>query len=126
VSPASIARALADHGVRLAHPEILQADVRWRESNLLFSTEELTLDNLEAATRLMEKIDILRGQFEGPKLEHLFHEVRQIKGELELTRTNLARELAQWLTVWLQNPGIFREWLELRRATDEFRERFGS
>ncbi len=126
VSPALIARALADHGVRLGHPEILQADLRWRESNLLFSTEDLTVDNLEAATRLMDKLDGLRRRFENdrPELEHLYREVRQIKGELDLTATNLARELEQWLTVWLQNPGIFKEWLELRRATDEFRARF--
>ena len=126
VSPASIARALADHGVRLWHPEILQADLRWRESNLLFSAEDLTVDNLEAATRLMDKLEGLRKQFEteAPKLQHLYQEVKQIKGELHLTATNLARELEQWLTVWLQNPGIFKEWLELRRATNEFRARF--
>ena len=126
VSPASIARALADHGVRLGHPEILQADLRWRESNLLFSTEDLTVDNLKAATRLMDKLEGLRKQFEteAPKLQHLYQEVKQIKGELHLTATNLARELEQWLTVWLQNPGIFKEWLELRRATNEFRARF--
>ena len=127
VSPASIARALADHGVRLGHPEILQADVRWRESNLLFSTEDLTLDDLDAATRLMDKIEGLRRQFENeaPLLEHLYQEVRQIKSDLQLINTNLTLELAQWLTVWLQNPGIFNEWLGLRRATTEFHERFG-
>src|SRR5215213_6054831 len=50
VSPAAIARALADHGVRLGHPEILQADVRWRERSLLFTQEDLTLGTLQAAT----------------------------------------------------------------------------
>jgi hypothetical protein len=127
VSPASIARALAEHGVRLGHPEILQADLHWRERNVLFSTEDLTLDSLDDATRLMDKVESLRRQFEseGPELGHLFHEIRQIKGELQLIGTNLARELAQWLTIWLQNPGIFKEWLELRRATDGFRAQFG-
>jgi len=127
VSPASIARALADHGVRLSHPEILQADVRWRGGNLLFATDDLTIDDLDAATRLMDKIESLRRQFENDAstLEHLYQEVRQIKSELQLIGTNLAGELAQWLTVWLQNPGIFNEWMELRRATDEFRQRFG-
>ena len=128
VSPASIARALADHGVRLSHPEILQTDLRWRESNLLFSAEDLTLDSLEAAIRLLEKIESLRRQFENEpaRLEHLFHEVRQIKSELQLVNTNLAQELAQWLTVWLQNPGIFKEWLDLRRSTEQFRLQFDS
>jgi hypothetical protein len=114
-SPASIARALADHGVPLGHPEVLQADVRWRESNLFFTSEDLTLDKLEDAIALMDKIESLdRG-------EHLYQQVRQLKSELELVPTWLGQEVAQWLTIWLQNPQIFREWLELRRATPEFR-----
>jgi len=118
VSPASIARALADHGVRLGHPEILQADVRWRESSLFFTSADLTINTLEDATGLMDKIESLQ---RGKQLCQL---VRQLKGELELIPTLLAQEIAQWLTIWLQNPQIFGEWLELRRATPEFRERF--
>jgi len=125
-SPASIARALADHGVRLGHPEILQADVCWRESILFFTPEDLTLDTLEGATALMDKIESLRRQLEKPRVEELYRQVRQLKSELELVPTWLGQELAQWLTIWLQNPQIFSEWLDLRRATAEFRERFGS
>jgi len=125
-SPSSIARALADHGVRLGHPEILQADVCWRESILFFTPEDLTLDTLEGATALMDKIDSLRRQLEKPRVEELYRQVRQLKSELELVPTWLGQELAQWLTIWLQNPQIFSEWLDLRRATAEFRERFGS
>ena len=128
VSPAAIARVLADHGARLKHPEILQADVRWRESNLFFTPEDLTLGTLEGATALMEKIETLRRQLEGqkPKLEELYRQVRQFKTELQSIPTSLGHELAQWLTVWLQNPEIFAEWLDLRRATPEFRQRFKS
>src|SRR5689334_8162500 len=117
-SSASIARALADHGVRLGHPEILQADVRWRESSLFFTSADLTINTLEDATGLMDKIESLQ---RGKQLCQL---VRQLKGELELIPTLLAQEIAQCLTIWLQNPQIFGEWLELRRATPEFRERF--
>lgn len=125
-SPASIARALADHGVRLGHPEILQADVRWRESSLFFTPEDLMLETLEDASALMDKIESLRQQLEKPRVEQLYQQIRQLKSELELIPTWLGQELAQWLTIWLQNPQIFGEWLELRRATAEFRERFGS
>ena len=133
MSPASIARALADHGVRLGHPEILQADARWREHNSLFTPEDLTFGTLEAATALMNKIENLRQRFEQEELmlEHLRHEVRRIKSELDLMASSekagnkrLAEELAQWLTVWLQNPQIFPEWLALRRATPEFQQHF--
>jgi hypothetical protein len=128
VSPASIARALADHGTRLGHPEILQADVRWRESNLFFTAEDLTFGTLESATALMDKIESLRRQLESdkPKLEQLYQQVRQFKSELESVPTSLGQEFAQWLTIWLQNPLIFAEWLELRRATVDFRAQFDS
>src|SRR5215217_7204040 len=86
VSPASIARALADHGARLGHPEILQADARWREHSSLFTPEDLTFGTLDAANALMEKAERLRQRFEHEELmlEHLRHEVRRIKSELDL------------------------------------------
>jgi hypothetical protein len=126
VSPAYIARALADHGVTLLHPEILQADVRWRERNLFFTPEDLTFGTLAGAAALMEKIESLSRQLEGekPKLEQLYRQVREFKSELQLIPTSLGQELALWLTTWLQNPQIFAGWLELRRASAEFRQRF--
>jgi len=33
-------------------------------------------------------------------------------------------EIAEWLKVWLQTPALFKDWLELRRRSDEFRRRF--
>jgi hypothetical protein len=130
-SPASIARTLADHGVTLRHPEILEADQRWRHARMtaLFSPDELNIGTIEAATALIQKIERLRLEFGADEglIESLRQSVRRMKGELELMREQpLARELAQWLTVWLQNPQIFEEWLALRRSTAEFRERFES
>jgi len=128
LSLASIARTLADHGAQLGHPEILIADAKWRERNSLFTAEELTLGSLSAALALIEKIERLGREFEGDgaRLEHLRQSVRELKAELELYVSNeLAAEVAQWLTIWLQNPQIFSEWLALRRNTPEFRERFG-
>src|ERR1051325_9395080 len=133
VPPAAIARALADYGVRLGHPEILQADVRWRERNLLFTPEELTFGTIDAANALIEKIENLRRQFENDAAvaERLRHEVRRFKNELDLLAANekaadreLAQEVSQWLSIWLQTPQIFSEWLSLRRATADFQARF--
>ena len=135
VGPASIARALADHGARLGHPEILESDLRWRERNLLFTPEDLTFGTIEAANALIDKIESLCRQFENDSsmAERLRHEVRQFKAELDLLATNekaanrdLAQEVAQWLTIWLQTPQIFSEWLSLRRATADFQARFTS
>ena len=131
-SPASIARVLADHGARLYHPEILQADVRWRERQHLFTPDDLSFDTINAANAFIDKLEQLRQTHEPQSLRQ---SVQQIKHELELlanlpnipaNRRTVAREAAQWLTIWLQNPQIFREWLDLRRSTAEFEELFGT
>jgi len=132
-SPASVARTLADHGVRLGHPQILEADVRWRERSSFFTPDDLTFGSLQSAMILMDRIEQLRQQFEldNSALEHLRQSVFQLKNELEIVSASpksaskeLAAEVAQWLTVWLQNPPIFSEWLALRRNTADFQERF--
>jgi len=121
-SPASIARVLADHGARLGHPEILQADSRWRERQHLFTPEDLAFDTIEAANAFIEKLQQLQ------QTQSLRQSVLQIKQELDVLaiRRPVAREAAQWLTVWLQNPQIFAGWLDLRRSTAEFQELFGT
>ncbi|HYV82595.1 MAG TPA: hypothetical protein VE931_03715 [Pyrinomonadaceae bacterium] len=121
-SPASIARVLADHGARLGHPEILQADSRWREQQHLFTADDLAFDTINAAYAFIEKLRQL------PHTQALRQAVLQVKQELDLlaNRRAVAREAAQWLTVWLQNPQIFTEWLDLRRSTAEFQELFGT
>ena len=136
-SPASVARTLADHGVPLQHPEILIADVRWRQKQMsaLFSPEELNLVTLRAASEWVEKLDALYRKLESDS-ELATHRLRQlvlqIKSELEIRAVSkkapererqLAQEVAQWLTIWLQNPQIFLEWFDLRRNTMEFQER---
>ena len=128
-SPAAIARTLADHGARLEHPQILEADLRWRERNVfsLFTSEELNLTSIDAAIEWIEKLGALEPQ---PELRRL---VLRLKTELELVaaRTRIpenereiAGEVAQWLAIWLQNQTIFAEWLDLRRASPEFRQKF--
>jgi hypothetical protein len=125
LSPASIARVLADHGARLGHPEILQTDARWREQQHLFTPDDLAFDSIHAANTFIEKLEQLRQTHD---LQSLRQSVLQIKSELDLFASGhaVAREVAQWLTVWLQNPQIFTEWLDLRRSTKNFQVLFGT
>jgi len=126
LSPASIARVLADHGARLGHPEILQADKAWRERQHVFTPDDLAFDTIESAFDFIGKLH---------DQQSLRQSVLQIKTELEWLATSpaapankraVAREAAQWLTVWLQNPSIFADWLALRRSTAEFQQLFGT
>lgn len=123
-----MARRLADEGAQLSHPDVLDEDVRWR-STTLFTAEELKLDTPAAAVTWMEKLS------RRPDRDRFRLAVLNIKRELEFVvasqRTSekdrqLALEIGQWLSIWLQNPLIFDDWFALRRKTAEFLQLFGS
>jgi hypothetical protein len=127
-SPASIARAQADRGAQLTHPGVLNADLHWRSARL-FTAEELQFDTAAAAATWMENLS------RRPDRDQLRQAVLNIKRELEFVATSqrvsqkdrqLATEIGQWLTIWLQNPQIFDDWFALRRKTAEFLQVFGS
>src|SRR5512138_2662477 len=62
MSPASIARVLADHEARLGHPEILQTDAHWRERQSFFTAEDLEFTNIQAAINLIHRVEQIRQQ----------------------------------------------------------------
>jgi hypothetical protein len=35
-------------------------------------------------------------------------------------------EIRQWFRVWIENPEVFFDWLELRKQAPEFVEKFGA
>jgi hypothetical protein len=114
----------------LAHPQVLETDSRWREQRQFFSPEDLAFETIDEATAFIEKL-----QQQDPRVERLRLSVQQVKTELAVLaaspalsqeKRDLAREVAQWLTVWLQNPKIFPEWFALRRNTAEFQQLFGT
>lgn len=131
-SPASLARILADLGVPLRHPEVLDFDAAWRERRLkeLFELGDLDFKTPEGAMESAEKLENLRSEFaarnDEAALRSLVEHIREIKGDLAGLNTDLSKEVIQWLTIWLQNPQIFRDWLSLRCKSAEFLRKFGS
>lgn len=129
-SPASVARVLAESGVPLRHPEVLQADTVWREANVyeFFGPGELEFASLELALASVTKIEDLRIQFadEGDEtgVKRLTQHIQEVRRELDSMDGELAREVVQWLKVWLQNPVIFQDWLSLRQKSAEFLQKF--
>jgi hypothetical protein len=133
-SPASVARTLADAGIRLRHPEILQADSRWRESRMdeLFGPGELGFDTLDSALESMAKIETLRQQFVEENdeigIKRLLYYGKELRKQLELQKgpgSILAAEVIQWLAIWLQTPELLDDWLALRRNSADFARKFG-
>ena len=145
-SPAAIARVLADAGAELRHPEVIEFDARWRHAKIKGEAKRfrgfeafvaggpLRLKQAEAfIKRLTEVRD--RSEQAGDKdtvqrARKIAVDARQVVESLaknpaldQLTRTEQA-EIAEWLAVWLQTPNLFREWLELRLRSPEFRNKF--
>lgn len=146
MSPASVARLLADEGAELRHPEIIESDVRWRESLInsrmdkLAAVEPLATGarlNIHDAGALISEMEKLRQEFERDAHEAGLDELRTLAAgareraevmgnnrKLNETVRREQSEIAEWLKVWLQTPMLFENWLELRRRSEEFRTKF--
>ena len=148
MSPAAIARVLADEGAELRHPEVIEFDARWREAKMeadsrqLKGLEELLMAKplqLNKAAGLIKKLEKLRQRAETSGDEAALHQVRTLavsgrqQAELLARDRKLSQEeraeqaeIVEWLKVWIQTPVLFADWLELRRRSPEFQKKFSA
>jgi len=139
-SPAAIARAVADEGAVLRHPEVFDCDVKWRRRNMdpLGFQEILDFSSLSSAFQSIVKIEEKRLALQTDDRGGLT-QLRSIvtsarKDSLLRARSRIidaglreeAREVSQWLTIWLQAPELFSDWLDLRRRSPDFRRKFNT
>jgi hypothetical protein len=138
-SPVRVARLLADEGAELRHAEVLELDTRWRADpyEAMFRNVLKFSDFTQAAASI-RRLENLRRQFARKKDQMGLRLVREtaLKGKQraqmiagnrnvdERKRAEKA-EIAEWFSVWLQQPEIFDDWLELRRRSSDFSARFG-
>lgn len=144
--PASIARMLADEGAELRHPEVIQFDARWRQAQIQRGAGDFSVfDRVNAAKPLrlrqaevlIRKLEKLRTKFERAGDSSAAASLREDAADARQTAESLAKssrndqrvrgeqaEIAEWLAVWIRTPKLFEEWLELRKRSAEFRQRF--
>jgi hypothetical protein len=143
--PAAIARLLADEGAELKHPEIIETDAEWRQARFETNAKESGLENLASpevmtlttAAALIDRLEELRTRHESNEDRQALAQIRTIASESRRLAESIAKnrsseqtvrieqsEIAEWLKVWLQTPALFRDWLELRRRSNEFRRKF--
>ena len=145
-SPAAIARLLADEGAELRHPEVIEFDARWRQAQLEQSAADFAVFErfdmakplrLKQAEALIRKLEKLRKRFEqagdGQALRLLRDEagnarnmVQSLTKSQELTQRIREEqiEIAEWLSVWIRTPTLIAGWLDLRKRSTDFRQRF--
>ena len=141
VSPATIAREVADEGAVLRHAEVMRCDTRWREQLLieLFAAGDLDFGRLETAAASLGAIETVRLSAQRDrnqlKLERLGELAEQCRRDAELIsrskivsehEKSVAGEIAHWLSLWLKQPEIFLDWLALRQRSPEYQEKFGN
>ncbi|HXI61753.1 MAG TPA: hypothetical protein VNF70_03550, partial [Pyrinomonadaceae bacterium] len=146
MSPAAIARVLADEGAELRHPDVIEFDARWREAKIEKDLGPLDgLDDLltgkalrfEKAEASIWKLERLRRSAEDSGDQAKLKQARTMaissrqSAELLAKDRHLSqderaeqREIAEWLKVWIQTPALFADWLELRRRSPEFQKKF--
>jgi hypothetical protein len=142
LSPAAIARVLADEGAELRHPEVIEFDARWREAKIesesanfkglegLLTGKPMRLSKAEALIKRLERLR-RRGDKQSEKeARRLAVSGRQLAellardGKLDKLQRAEQAEIAEWLKVWIQTPRLFADWLELRRRSPEFQKKF--
>jgi hypothetical protein len=149
-SPAAIARTVADEGAVLRHPEVFDCDVKWRKQRLEKTRfgNELDFSDLSSAFESVVKIEEARLQLQtklhggtGEKVARSKNaQSRELRDTVIAAREELllrgrskildddqrrqAKEISDWLRIWLQAPELFSDWLDLRRRSPEYREKF--
>jgi hypothetical protein len=139
-SPMVIARLLADEGAELRHSEVMELFVE-RASDRPYDAMLLNiLDTADLSTTLrsIRQMENLRRKFtsdddrEGLRLirdatlgEKKKQIARSARTSIDARRRDESREIAEWLTLWLQSPEMFETWVGLRRRSEDFVSKFG-
>lgn len=137
-SPGSIARVVADEGAALRHPEVFECDLRWRQEKLSLTPNTLDFSSLGTTLESFGTVEIRRRDLAAHKDDDGLQRLREVidrarQDSLLIARSKIvadqqraeAKETAEWLKVWLAAPELFRDWVELRMRSVEFRAKFG-
>ncbi|HEY0428535.1 MAG TPA: hypothetical protein VGC76_12210 [Pyrinomonadaceae bacterium] len=138
-SPMILARLLADEGAELRHSEILALDAERRSESpydAMFRNV-LRFSDFKQAAASIKNLENLRRKFtrendkEGLRLVRETAQRGKSRAQMisknekvEQKKRDEKAEIAEWFTIWLQNPEIFESWVELRQNSKDFKEKF--
>jgi len=129
-----IAEVLKSMGWKVQLSEREEAEERFEEEfeDILHFR---TLQDAEVSiTRLDELARRFRTHGEKAAVERVFEIARLGKRRAEMISHNRKveapkreekKEIAEWFRIWLETPDAFFDWLEVRKASPEFRDKFG-
>ena len=138
-SPMMIARLLADEGAELRHAEIMELDVQRRTESPYDAVFRniLKFSDFREAIASLRRLENLRRKFltendrEGLRLMREIAVKGKSRAQMISKNPKVApekraekTEIAEWFTIWLQNPEVFENWITLRRNSNDFKSRF--
>lgn len=138
-TPMRIARILADEGAELRHPAILELDVKRRletpyapifRNILKFSDFRQTLNSIRQLENLRQKFTaendrkglrlVRETGIKGKNRARMISKNPKVDEQIRAEKS----EIAEWFTIWLQNPEVFETWVNLRQNSKDFKEKF--
>lgn len=139
-SPMKIARLLADEGAVLRHSEVMELFVERNKTTaydaVVWNIFDLT--DLPRALTTIRKLENARRKFasendnDGIRMlrEAAIGERRELTKKIEGRKENdvttaVSVEIDNWLSVWLQTPEVFNDWVELRQRSEDYKRKFG-
>ena len=139
-SPMTIARTLADEGAELRHSEIMELYISRagdRPYDAAFRNI-LKMDGLATALSSIRDLENLRRKYAADADKDGLRHARQtaFDAKKELARRlddprvedvdrQVAAEINEWLSHWLQTPQLFADWVDIRQRSRDFIEKFG-
>jgi hypothetical protein len=98
----------------------------------------LKLDDLHSTLRSIRDIENLRKKYAKQTDKEGLRKLREtvihgkelavetsLRANVDAVTRQLNAEIANWLTVWLQTPDVFENWVSLRQKSSEFVDKFG-
>ena len=136
MDPGEIARVLVDEDIPIRYGQIFRMATQAEKYENLVKYLPRLGDLDRAATSIFE-LDELYRKFQRASDRIGVRCARQaaLRGKqtaeqvaVDQTQSDQVRaahgEIAQWLTVWLQTPDLFEQWLQIRQGTVEYRAKF--
>jgi hypothetical protein len=130
-----IASVLQEAGLRVVRSVHEDATENYEEE----FDDLLHFSTLEDAEMCLIRLDELLRKFQEEENKHGMARVREVallgrrraemiahNHKVEAPKRAQKEEIARWFGIWLETPDAFFDWLEMRKQSPEFRERFGS
>jgi hypothetical protein len=131
MSPAEIARVLSDEDLPIRFDQVLAMmpssdPYGWLADEILSCTSlaeaESAIHHLDENYQRFHKAADRAGQraVREAAIAGKRQAIENAAQEVNESQQKIFLEIAQWLTVWLQNPEVFTVWLELRKNSQDF------